>query len=67
MLLARLEGRDDQPSAVVGTQYAREDWCQRHGAGVHAEAIIDRIVHGTTWVETGGRNVSEHTAAQGNA
>ena len=44
---------------------ARRDWRQRLGSRVHAEAIIDRIVHNNIWVETGGHNMSEHTAGQG--
>ena len=31
-------------------------------SGVHADAIMDRIVHNTIWVETGGHNMREHTA-----
>lgn len=38
------------------------DWHQRLGSGVHADAIMDRIVHRTIWIETGGTNMREHTA-----
>ena len=29
----------------------------RLGGGVHADAIMDRIVHGTAWVEMGELNM----------
>ncbi|MDZ4232260.1 MAG: ATP-binding protein, partial [Dietzia sp.] len=28
----------------------------------HADAIMDRIVHNTLWIETGTFNMREHTA-----
>ena len=43
-------------------QYAKKDWHQRLGSGVHADAIMDRIVHNTIWIETGDVNMREHTA-----
>ncbi|TFC42648.1 ATP-binding protein [Cryobacterium shii] len=64
MLLELLERRYDQASTVFCTQYAQKDWHQRLGSGVHADAIMDRIVHNTIWVETGGHNMREHTAGQ---
>ncbi|MFC5932260.1 ATP-binding protein [Cryobacterium melibiosiphilum] len=62
MLLELLERRYDEASTVFCTQYAQRDWHQRLGSGVHADAIMDRIVHNTIWVETGGHNMREHTA-----
>jgi hypothetical protein len=41
----RLERRYDTTSTVFCTQYAKKDWHQRLGSGVHADAIMDRIVH----------------------
>jgi DNA replication protein DnaC len=64
MLLELLERRYDQASTVFCTQYAQKDWHQRLSSGVHADAIMDRIVHNTIWVETGGHNMREHTAGQ---
>ena len=32
--------------------------------GVHADAIMDRIVHNATWINTGEVNMREHTAAK---
>lgn len=62
MLLELLERRYDTASTVFCTQYAKKDWHQRLGSGVHADAIMDRIVHNTIWVETGSYNMREHTA-----
>lgn len=46
----------------LSIQYAKKDWHQRLGSGVHADAIMDRIVHHTIWIETGGTNMREHAA-----
>lgn len=62
MLLELLERRYDATSTVFCTQYAKKDWHQRLGSGVHADAIMDRIVHNTIWIETGGTNMREHLA-----
>nr|WP_209895655.1 ATP-binding protein [Brachybacterium fresconis] len=62
MLLELLEHRYDNASTVFCTQYAKKDWHQRLGSGVHADAIMDRIVHNTIWVDTGSHNMREHVA-----
>src|SRR5699024_8333135 len=62
MLLELLEQRYDTASTVFCTQYAKKDWHQRLGSRVHADAIMDRIVHNTICVETGSYNMREHTA-----
>ncbi|GEP28780.1 MULTISPECIES: hypothetical protein [Cryobacterium] len=46
------------------TRYTQKDWHQRLGFGVHADAIMDHIVHNTIWVETGGHNMREHTVGK---
>ncbi len=63
MLLELLERRYDSVSTVFCTQYPKKDWHQRLGSGVHADAIMDRIVHRTIWIETGSTNMREHDAA----
>lgn len=63
MLLELLERRYDTGSTVFCTQYAKKDWHQRLGSGVHADAIMDRIVHNTIWIDTGTHNMREHAAA----
>lgn len=62
MLLELLERRYGNTSTVFCTQYAQKDWHQRLGSGVHADAIMDRIVHNTIWIETGNFNMREHAA-----
>ena len=62
MLLELLERRYDTVSTVFCTQYAKKDWQQRLGSGVHADAIMDRIVHNTIWITTGEMNMREHVA-----
>ncbi|MGP9615320.1 MULTISPECIES: ATP-binding protein [unclassified Brachybacterium] len=62
MLLELLELRYDTGSTVFCTQYAKKDWHPRLGGGVHADAIMDRIVHNTIWIDTGNRNMREHAA-----
>ncbi|MFC5932212.1 ATP-binding protein [Cryobacterium melibiosiphilum] len=64
MLLELLEWHCDRPTTAIWAQDAQRDWHQRLSFGVHADANMDRIVHNTIWVETGGHNVREHTAAQ---
>lgn len=61
MLLELLERRYDTASTGFCTQYAKKDWHQRLGSGVHAYAITDQNVHNTIWVETGSYNMREHT------
>jgi len=46
----------------VPHQYSQKAWHQRLGSGVHADAIMDRIIHNAIWVETGNYNMREHTA-----
>ena len=64
MLLELLERRYDTTSTVFCTQYAKKDWHSRLGGGVHADAIMDRIVHNTIWIDTGNHNMREHTATK---
>jgi DNA replication protein DnaC len=63
MLLELLERRYDSVSTVFCTQYAKKDWHQRLGGDVHADAIMDRIVHRAVWIETGDANMREHAAS----
>ena len=54
-----MERRYDTASTIFCTQYKQSDWHSRLGAGALADAIMDRIVHNTIWVETGGFNMRE--------
>jgi DNA replication protein DnaC len=62
MLLELMERRYGETSTAFWTQYSRKDWHQWLGSGVHADAVMDRILHNTIWVETGSYDMREHTA-----
>lgn len=55
-----IERRHDSTSTIFCTQYRKEDWHARLGGGIHADAIMDRIVHNAVWVETGTMNMREY-------
>jgi DNA replication protein DnaC len=59
-LFELIERRHDSTSTIFCTQYRKEEWHARLGGGVHADAILDRIVHNAVWVETGGMNMREY-------
>ncbi|UUX35227.1 ATP-binding protein [Fundicoccus culcitae] len=52
-----VERRHDTHSTIYCTQFRRGYWHQRLGGSVHADAIIDRIVHRAIWFETGAMNM----------
>ena len=56
------ERRYDAASTIFCTQYREADWLKRLGSNVHAEAIMDRIVHNAIWIETGKVNMREYLA-----
>nr|WP_229254209.1 ATP-binding protein [Collinsella ihumii] len=56
-LLELMDARCGSCSTVLCTQFRQKDWHARLGGGVHADAIMDRIVHGTAWVEMGELNM----------
>jgi DNA replication protein DnaC len=57
-----VERRHDVSSTIFCTQYHKTDWHARLGGSVHADAIMDRIVHNAVWVETGKMNMREYYA-----
>jgi len=59
-----IERRHDSASTIFCTQYRQDDWHARLGGGVHADAIMDRIVHNAIWTETGTMNMREYYAKQ---
>lgn len=48
--------------SIFCTQYKKDEWFDRLGGGVHADAILDRIVHNAIFVETGSMNMREFCA-----
>ena len=56
-LLELMEARYGTASTVFCTQFRQKDWRARPGGGVHADAIMGRIVHGAAWVGMGEMNM----------
>ena len=59
-----IERRHDTTSTIFCTQYKKEDWHSRLGGGVHADAIMDRIVHNVVWIYAGNLNMREYYSNQ---
>lgn len=57
-----LERRCDTGSTVFCTMYAKQDWHQR-GSVIHADAVMDRIVSNTLWIDTGTHDIREYAVA----
>lgn len=60
--LPRLHARGDgrrfkEAPTIFCTQFQQKDWHDRLGGGIHADGIMDRIVHNTSWVEMGEVNM----------
>ncbi len=62
-LLELMEARCGTASTVLCTQFRQKDWHARLGGGVHADAIMDRIVHGAAWVGMGEMNMRRKLGA----
>lgn len=58
-LFELIERRHDAHSTIYCTQFRKGDWHQRLGGGIHADAIMDRIVHNAIWFDTGKMNMRE--------
>ena len=52
-----MEARYGACSTVFCTQFRQKDRRTGLGGGVHADAIMDRIVHGAAWVGMGEMNM----------
>ena len=63
-LLELMEARYGSCSTVFCTQFRQKDWHAKLGGGVHADAIMGRIVHGAAWVGTGGFNMRRKLGAE---
>lgn len=61
-LFELIERRYDSGSTIFCTQFGKKDWHSRLGGGVHADAMMDRIVHNAVWFETGNVNMRAHLA-----
>lgn len=65
VLLELFELRYGRASTVLCTQFRKKDWHPRLGGGVHADAIMDRIVHNAVWLEMGDMNMRQAMAGKG--
>ena len=52
-----MERRHTDKSTILCTQYRIEDWHARLGGGIHADAIIDRIVNNSVHIYAGELNM----------
>lgn len=48
-----MELRYDNANTAFATQSATKEWHSRLGGDTIADAILDRIVHNTVWIDTG--------------
>lgn len=62
LILEIIERRHDTASTIFCTQFKQGEWHGKLGGGVHADAIMDRIVHNAVWLETGAVNMREYAA-----
>ncbi|MBW8381788.1 MAG: ATP-binding protein [Youngiibacter sp.] len=58
-LFELIERRYGVASNIFCTQFRNDEWHKRLGGGVHADAIMDRIVHNSVYIETGSLNMRE--------
>ena len=63
-LLELAEARYGTCSTIFCTQFRTKDWHARLGGGVHADAIMDRIVHNAAWVEMGELNMRKKISTE---
>ena len=56
-LFELIERRYTSKSTVLCTQYTPAEWHGRLGGGVQADAMVDRLVHGSVQIDLGDVNV----------
>ena len=57
-----IERRYQKKSTIFCTQFKIESWHNRLGGGVHADAIMDRIIHNSITINAGDVNMREVTS-----
>jgi len=65
-LFELIERRHDCSSTIFCAQFKKDEWHTRLGGGVHADAMMDRIVHNAIWVYSGNINMREYLASKNN-
>lgn len=63
-LFELIERRHDTASTIFCTQFKKENWHKRLGGGAHADAMMDRIIYNSIFVETGTFNMREYFSAK---
>ena len=63
-LFELIERRYTDTSTVLCTQYRIEDWHNRLGGGIHADAIIDRLVNNSIHIYSGDLNMRQIKAVK---
>ena len=53
------EIRNDRSSTIFVSQYKTADWHTRFGGSLHADAIMNRIVHNSVTIDSGNTNMRE--------
>ena len=56
-LFELFEIRYDRSSTIFVSQYKITDWHTRLGGSLHADAIMNRIVHNSVTIESGNVNM----------
>ena len=56
-LFELFEIRQDRSSTIFVSQYKTADWHTRFGGSLHADAIMNRIVHNSITIESGNVNM----------
>jgi len=54
-----IERRSTNQSTIFCTQYKTSEWHEKLGAGIHAEAIIDRVIHNCIIIKIDTINMRE--------
>lgn len=57
LLFELIERRYAAKSTVLCTQYTPAEWHGRLGGGVQADAMVDRLIHGSVRIDLGDVNV----------
>ncbi|WP_418863805.1 ATP-binding protein [Slackia exigua] len=63
-LFELIERRYATKSTVLCTQYTPAEWHGRLGGGVQADAMVDRLVHGSVRIDLGDVNVRKLLAEE---
>ena len=61
-IFEHVERRYQNKSTIFCTQFKFESWHSRLGGGVHADAIMDCIIHNSIIINAGDVNMREVTS-----